>query len=274
MQKLLVAAAMSAIAQGADSGSVKHQFLHAEPADHDVIKPMKFNQRLLICNAYANDAPVTIAKNDKETLVDGGRGIAYRECRYLENSQLASHDKLELFLKDLDVHGTFEVGELPKSDAVLLLVLSRRSGSSMVNFQSFAFPTTGHDNEAQVAVIDAFRGNSTIEAAPRMRMEDHVSEKEKKKVTRRVEQLNFNRVYAIEEGTYDASFDGTDGNKTSGHTVKLQRKQNYVMLRTGDEEVGQAQTMVVFPDPDLRSLATGRGVTLSAMLVAAFGWFM
>lgn len=202
-----------------------------------------------------------VRKNDHENLVDEAHGIPFRECRYVA-SRLQPHDKMDLAVKNLNIHGTFEVEDLPSSDAVLLLVLERHTGSSLVSFQSFAFPASRNNKEAQLAVIDAFKasGTGSVTVKARLKMEDHIKAKEKQTVSRRVEQLSFNRVYAIEEGTYDASVGDAER-----HVLKLEKNQNYVVLRTGDAELGAAQSLVVFPDAELKNL--GRGMASPGMLI-------
>jgi hypothetical protein len=227
-----------------------------EPSKTDsnsIFKPMSFDQRLLICNAYPSGSSITVSKNEK-AVTDSSHGIGFRECRYIA-STVRPKDKLDLTLADLDIHGMFEVGELPTTDAVLLLVLEKRTGSALVSFKSFAFPSgSSTGSEAQLAVIDAFHGNSSV---PHLKMEDHLESKgQRDVVSRRIEELAFNRVYAVEEGTYDASMPDQANQKNTRHTLKLARGQNYVLLRTGDDILRQPESLVVFPDVELRSLAS------------------
>lgn len=231
-----------------------------------------------ICNAYPSDSNLVVTKNSQETIADAEHKLQFGQCRYVP-SHVAAQDKLEFSLTDIQIHGDFEVGSLPTSDAVLLLVLEKRSsGSPVVSFKSFAFPTERDptSNEAQLAVIDAFRGNSS---APHLKMEDHISGKPKATLSKRVEQLSFNRVYAIEEGLYDASVLEHPGetvgqaNTTAKHVLKLVKGQNYVLLRTGDDSLGKPQALVVYPDADFKGSAQ-RGVQRLPALVlslVAFG---
>ena len=108
----------------------------------------------------------------------------------------------------------------------------------MASFQSFAFPTLSESNEAQVAVIDAFKSNSSH--AAHLIMEDHLRASQEKAVTKRVEELNFDRVYTVEEGIYDASVTGRMANKV----VNLAKQQSFVVLRT--EKAGAIQAGTLF----------------------------
>lgn len=246
----------------------------APDADASVLKPLEFDQRLLICNAYPSKSPIAVQKNGLEVLADSSHALGFRECRYIQ-SHVKPRDKLDLHLEDVDVHGTFEVGDLPDSDAVLLLVLGKHKGSTMLSFSSYAFAATSTSSEAQIAVIDAFHGNSS---SPHLKMEDHIEGKQKQSVSRRVEQLNFNRVYAIDEGVYDTSvaegFDEAAGKEVAQrtrHTVKFARNKNYVVLRTGDESSGEAESLVVFPEAEFVKSAGCRPIfPVVAILAAVF----
>lgn len=234
-----------------------------------VVTSLQFNQRLLVCNAYPSMTPAVVKKNEREQLV--GTGLGYKQCSYVQD-KVKPHDKLDFLLQNSGVSGSFEVGDLPEADAVLLLVLQKRDDKSpMVAFQSFAFPTHVDGVSAQLAVIDTFKGNSS---SPHLRMADHVKGEEKETVSKRVEKLNFNRVYAIEEGVYDASVmdhpEDPDEEKTleqgTETAIKLKKNQNYVILRTGDDK-DFAQSLLVFPDA--AHSGSTRFASLSALLLVA-----
>jgi hypothetical protein len=241
------------------------------PEKGQVVLPLDFKQKLLICNAYPSSSPMQISKNSLEVLADDKNAIPYRECRYFA-SHVAANDRLTFKLRDFEADGSFVVGGLPTTDAILLLVLDKKGKSSMVNFQSYAFPTNAESKEAQLAVIDAFRGNASL---PRLKMEDHIVGKEPSTVSKRVEELNFNQVYAIEEGVYDASVENRlQANENQDqvmstvenalHTIKLNKKENYVILRTGDSEFGDGPGLVIFPQADFKSGAASFRSALSA----------
>merc|ERR1719387_2125062 len=109
-----------------------------------LVKLLKFNQRLLLCNAYPSKSAVAISKNN-EPIINGG--IAFQQCSYAPTNVLAK-DKLDFMLTDAGIEGTFEVGDLPQTDSVLLLVLQKRdSRSPLMAFQSFAFPMNSGKDE-------------------------------------------------------------------------------------------------------------------------------
>jgi len=239
------------------------------------VEPMHFDQKLLICNAYPSTSPAVISKNGKQVLSNDAAeaSIGYQQCRYLP-AQVQKHDRLDFGLNGVEVEGSFQVGDLPSSDAVLLLVLERHGTSSMISFQSFAFPKSADRQDAQLAVINAFSGNTSL---PRLRMEDHISGKEIKTVAKRVEQLSFNRVYSVEAGEYDASVMDTDEESSAARKelerktkrlVKMAKSGNYVLLRTGGGDF--EESLVVFPEPVFHSGAPRIATSAFALVLAIF----
>lgn len=232
-----------------EDGAVTNTFLSPDPG---VLVPIKFNQSLLVCNAYPSGSSISVKKNG-EALTTENDELSFRECRDMKTS-VHSHDKLDFMVVAGELHGTFEVGDLPSSDATLLLVVNRHARTSMVSFQSFAFPSIAENNksEARLAIIDAYRGNTS---SPNLKVQDDLGGNESKNGTRHVEQLKFDHVYAIEEGMYDASitdrmFDQKDEAqlaKSTQRKIKLSGSKNYVVLRTGDAE-HFPQSLLVYPD--------------------------
>merc|ERR1712217_141284 len=103
-------------------------------------------------------------------------------------------------------------------------------------------------------------------------MEDHISGKEAQTVSKRIEQLNFNHVYAIEEGSYDATIkDRVNENLEvrSRKVLKLKKNQNYVILRTGEEGHFE-ESLMVFPDDMQQSAGFRTGWTALSFIAIAF----
>jgi len=209
-----------------------------------LVKPLKFNQQLLICNAYPAKTAVAITKNDQPVL-DGG--LSFQQCEYAPTNVLTK-DKLDFMLNDAGIEGTFEVGDLPQTDSVLLLVLQKRDDHSpLMAFQSFAFPLNSGRQEAHVAVIDA----SPAGGKAHLKISDRPVQQGEKALT---EELSFNRIYALEQGQYDISV-LTKGKQEQSEEIQLLGQKDYVLLRTG-EETG-AHNLVAFPrDQIQRSSAT------------------
>jgi len=236
-----------------------------------VVVPLRFKQQLLICNAYPSDSPVVVHRNTRENIVDAEHALGFKECRYMTN-RVQKRDRIHFSLRDVEVEGTFEVGELPSTDALLLLVLEKRPETQKVSFQSFAFPSSADAKDAQLAVINTFSGNAS---SPHLKMQDHIAEKEQQTITKRTEKLNFNRVYSVEAGGYDVSI--TDESDTAlelstRRNLNLARNSNYVILRTGGDNF--KESLIVFPEcpskPSGSVHLEGLFATLVGLLVAVF----
>lgn len=251
------------------------------PIDKSVVQPLRFHQELLVCNAYPSESHMVVKQNGESLLNHEQNGLAYRDCKEL-TANVQQKDKLDFTIEGLGIQGTFEVGELPNTDATLLLVVEKRDAKTpLVAFQSFSFPVRAAGTVAQLAVIDTYKGTSTM---PHLKMEDHIiASKEKRAVSKRSEQLNFNRIYAIEEGTYDASIsdhipDATaksvglvEEQVSAKKVLHLTKSQNYIVMRTGDDKQFP-QSLVVFP-PELKSgamTATPMCFALLSVVLAVF----
>jgi len=174
--------------------------------------------------------------------------LAFNECRYVDG-KIYSEDRINFLFDKESVKGTFEIDELPESDSVLLLIVQRKpeKDADLVSFQSFAFAPSdslgdGTSTDAQVAFLNTVGGD----AETRLRMSDSPNG-DRKKATRE-EQVLFNHVYAIEEGNYSMSLLEDDIKKSLSSKIRLNRGQDYVVLKTGTLE---HPNLIVFPNtPD------------------------
>jgi len=281
---LLVGPTQAVVLRENPAKSAEHKSLRSG----DLITPLKIDQKLLVCNAYPSKSSVEVQRNGHDLLGGVKDGLGFKECRYVE-SRVQKFDRLEFAFRDVEVAGTFEVGDLPASNALLLLVLEKRNASHNMGFQSFAFPSTSDANTAQLAVINAVHGSST-----HLQMEDHDEEdvnpdrKVKKQVApKRSEQLNFDRVYSVEQGDYDACITGASGcdavskantsntSNTSKKAFRLDGNTNFVVLRTGGDGTDFPEDLVVFPQRPVRGLKsnserTGFAAVILAVIFAMF----
>jgi len=215
-----------------------------------VVKPLKFDRRLLICNAYPSEYATKITKNS--AALAGAPSLNFKDCQY-GSSEVLPKDKIDFELSESGIQGTFEVGELPDSDSVLLLVVQKRDAhSSLMSFQSFAFPINPKSTEAHIAVID---GSTNLPKA-NLKIADKPKDAKHKS---REEELIFNRIYALEPGNYDVSVGNTGGVES----LALDSKKDYVLLRTGD--AADHQALVAFPHDQPRSGANAL-VPVAALL--------
>merc|ERR1719213_1365127 len=216
-----------------------------------LVKPLKFNQQLLICNAYPAKTAVAVSKNGQPVL-EGG--LSFQQCEYAPTNVLTK-DKLDFMLNDAGIEGTFEVGDLPQTDSVLLLVLQKRDDHSpLMAFQSFAFPLNSGKQEAHVAVIDASPAGSKAH----LKISDRPARQGEKALT---EELSFNRIYALEQGQYDVSV-LAKGKQEQSEEVQLLGQKDYVLLRTGGEG---AHNLIAFPRDQIQQ--SGATTPVGAMLV-------
>jgi len=257
------------------AASTKSLRFEAPPLEPNVVQPLSFEQQLLVCNAYAGGSPMSLKQNGHGPQAADQRDIKFQECRQI-SSRVRSKDKLDFVFGNSAIQASFQIGELPDNDALLLLVVEKRDNvSPLVSFKSFAFPSHADGKNAQLAVIDTFKGKSS---RPHLRMEDHVNSKEKKTISKRVEQLSFNRIYAIEEGNYEASIadhalddEVAHGAKNEKTTFHLAKRHNYVILRTGDGNLHQS--LVVYPNLP-KSAAGPLSVGLAAALLVTISTFI
>jgi len=254
VQYLQVAALLLGMVSAANYRGSKAAPEKAVALSGSLVKPLKFNQPLLLCNAYPSKSVAQVSANGKPLL----DSLAFQQCRYTDTNVLAK-DKIDFMLTDAGIEGTFEVGDLPQTDSVLLLVLQKRDDHSpLMAFQSFAFPSNSASAEAHVAVIDASANSHKAHL--------QIADKPAQGDVRRVEELSFNRVYALEQGSYDISVldQGVD---TPKQMVQLLGQRDYVLMRTGGEELG-AKSLVAFPHDELHNSGSVRSSALAALLVA------
>jgi hypothetical protein len=254
MSKILFLTIIAAASAG------RHLGRNLAPEGSGLVKPLKFNQQLLLCNAYPSKAPVTIKKNDQPVLPTG---LAFQQCEYAPASVL-SKDKLDFMMNDAGIEGTFEVGELPQTDSVLLLVLQKRdTHSPLMAFQSFAFPLNSGRAEAHVAVIDA----SPAQGKAHLKISDRPAKEGIKALT---EELSFNRIYALEQGRYDVSV-LSGGKAEQSEEVQLIGAKDYVLLRTGADE--GAQNLVAFPRDEIQQSGAMKNGAFMAVFAAIASLF-
>lgn len=182
------------------ASAVKVESQTAVKADEPLTQPLEFHQRLLACNAYPGAEGVSILKNSKA--VKSHDKLQFNQCRWIDG-RIFPQDRVSFKFEKEGVQGTFEVEELPDADSTLLLIVQRRDAkdTDLLSFQSYAFPTSSPE-QAKVAFINAVAGDSE----DMLEMADaSVDSGKNKNVSRRVEDIKYNRVYAIEAGKYEVS---------------------------------------------------------------------
>lgn len=205
---------------------------------HSFIRTLEFKQSLRVCNAYPYNAALDVWKG-KTKLTETGT-LGYKQCGSFTPT-LQAGEKIDFKVGDSTV-GTFTISDLPQSDAVLLMVIFRHDTlSTAVSFESHVF---ANSMQAQVAVIDTYKGKSNSE----LRIQD----REKAK-SPRSEILRYESVVAVTPGVYDVVLRNSAGEEQASDQLVAQQHESYVVLRCGVEaQQGQAypQEILVYPRSD------------------------
>jgi len=198
-----------------------------------------------VCNAYpytsALDVYIGRTKLTKKPL-------AYKHCGEF-NPTLEVGDKVDFKVEDSSA-GTFTISDLPKSDAVLLMVIYRHDTlSTAVSFESHVFANLA---SAQIAVLDTYKGVAKSE----LHIQDMGQAGQANSF--RKEKLRYDNVVAVDPGIYEVLLKDPMANVTKSK-VELVAVQSeaYVVVRCGVEaQVGTAypQELMVYPHSDKREL--------------------
>lgn len=174
-------------------------------------------QELRVCNACPSD-PLSVVYEGNELTQD--ESVDYKKCRSFDVS-VKSGEKIKVLAGNETDNktGIFTVWEVPKCDAVLLLVAHRREDAkNTVSFSSHAFCPT---KTAQVAVIDTSNKKSPIDMS--------VAELNTKAA--KVEKLSFNTAIGLAPGSYKII--ANSGNESQQIEFEAHASESYVVFRTG-----------------------------------------
>lgn len=200
--------------------------------------------RLRVCNAY----PYMTALN---VFIGRSTGLhrittpamAYKTCREFEE-KIEAGDKIDFRFQEASA-GTFVVGDLPNTDAVLMLVVYRHnSKSTAVAFESHVFANLMN---AQIAVLDTYKSKDS--KSKEFKSEIKIQDLEDA-TTSRSESLPLNSVVALNAGKYEIVLAGSDGATKSHTNLTVENRQSCVVIRCGVEpEQGRAyaQELMVYP---------------------------
>merc|ERR1719178_490569 len=110
--------------------------------------------------------------------------MAYKTCREFE-PQLHAGDRIDFRFQEASA-GTFVVGDLPNTDAVLMLVIYRHNTkTTAVAFESHVFANLLN---AQIAVLDTYKGSQKAS----LKIQDSADTK-----SSRSEELRYDSVVAV-----------------------------------------------------------------------------
>jgi len=210
-----------------------------------VPKPL-VQQHLTVCNAYlAGSGPLEIFHVDRHVMLTQHKPLKYKECQEF-TLPLMEGDRLDFKTGGTNI-GTFHATSMPKKSASLLLIPRRKDGNSSraLSFESHAFADV---NSPQIAVVDAYHGNSSSS----VNIIENMEEVQAGNIPL-TEALRFNSVVAIAPGKYNIALMGTgaNGNLTAVALHAGNRAKCVIMRVGGTPQLGEAafpQELVVFPN--------------------------
>jgi hypothetical protein len=202
-----------------------------------------FKHTLRVCNAYPSDDDIEVYQG-KAKITESS--MAYKDCQEFPKTQLHSGEKL-VFKVGSVTQGSFVVSDLPRKDAVLMLVIFRhRKDSKAAAFESHVFSSLVN---AQIAVLDTYLG--AAKAEPRIR-----DAKDSK--TSRDEELRYDSVVAVNPGVYEVVLREGEESLTGREELVALNRESYLVLRVGaeseDADEAYPQELVVFPNSDKKIL--------------------
>lgn len=225
----------------------------AKPKRNRLIQPFQYDQRLLVCNAFHSEleTPISLTRNGDIIFIEG-EALEYRDCRYAK-VHVKKGDRLDFFTTDNIAGGTFEVADLPRENAVLLLVLENSKNASYPMIaQSYTFPLRSA-GKAQLAVVDTTeKGDNAKLHIAKSRV--HVQKVESLDTqTAPVEEsmdLAFNEVYELQGGNFTMALKAPvrKGEKNAVRTLQLKPDSDHVLLRIPGVQGGDM--LVAFPPPE------------------------
>lgn len=208
------------------------------------VEAISFNHRLRVCNAYPYSAAMDIFRGKSDLTQD--TPLPYQECRDF-TVPLEVGDRLDFMVGGTGA-GTFAIHELPRSNAVLLLVVFRHDRlSTAVSFRSHIFASMMNP---QIAVIDTYQGTSS--SKPRVTDAEGSTSG-----ASRSEELRYDSVFAVNPGIYQVNLQEADGHKVAKTDLVAVNRESYVVLRTGvDAERGPTypEELVVYPRSSVAGL--------------------
>lgn len=260
-----------------------HAGLKRDAPGKGFVKSLNFKHRVRICNAYPNVYALDVFRGKAQAeKLTSDTPLEYKACREFRTPLMAG-DMIEFKvpvqsdpgMDDVNVGGqsagTFTISDMPNNDAVLFLVIHRHDTlSTAAAFESHVFANLLN---AQMALVDTYKGHA--HTLTRAQITDGASGEKGRK-----ENLRFNSVVALNQGTYEVEFNGRDGKVENKAELVALDKESYVVIRTGAESqqgTSYPQDIIVFPKSEPpRSSAQGlngaRRIVSLALGLAAAAW--
>ncbi|CAL1125671.1 unnamed protein product [Cladocopium goreaui] len=241
--------------------SVAGTQFNAEVKQHgSFLKPVEYQHRLRLCNAYPGAEVFRVEKGGQNLT----SRLAYKECQQVASKQsLRVGDRLN-FVADQLPMSSFTVDALPQYDAMLYIVVQRQDAKSdAVAFQSHLFASS---RNAQVAVMDTYVGKAKA-ALLLVNASGYESSKEGPGYT----VMPFGTAFGVADGNYQVIL--SDGSAESKIHSPMQAKEgeSYLVLRTGAGLAGKGSEMdlMVFPSPSWAERSAAKAWSLTIAFLAA-----
>lgn len=192
------------------------------------------NHTLIICNAYANTAPLSVSQVRTHTRVTDG-AIRYKACVTAEVA-LEDGDQLD-FNTQQHVVGTFFATGLPKEPTTLVIIPHRRGPSTLAaTFKSHAFSSSA---KAQLVIVDAFAGRPGRSLKITDVRPDNAGN-HREAFVQRTEDLAYNQVLAVTPGAYRLSMTSNEtgvaeSKKAIFVSLNVSVREQVVVARIGSE---------------------------------------
>ncbi|CAJ1401904.1 unnamed protein product [Effrenium voratum] len=220
------------------------------------VKNLDYKLKLRICSAYPADAPVQVDLNE----VTIRKALEYKSC-FEYTGDMRSGDNVNFKVAGLG-SGSFTIDDLPKEDAVLVLVVRRHDKASMaVSFTSHVFARL---SGPQVALLDTFQGSSDSVVEIQQKEED------------KTETLRYNSVMALDEGSYKVTLHDRDSKQE--YPLEAESDEAYVIIRCGvDSEVLRSykEELILYPasadDKDAKAAAYPMAISWALLLALVYG---
>lgn len=181
-------------------------------------------QTLRVCNAYAyrQGLDVSLVRTKQEL-----GNLEYKNCAEYR-LVVEDGDQIDFKINGAFI-GTFAVASLPKGTRTLLLIVSRRPGSSLgAFFTSHAFSAPESPDVAQVAVIDTYQGKAGGKKA--------LSIQELGTVNAVAEEIPLNSIVQVTPGNYKISMPSS-----GSEAFKAVKGQCYVLVHVGRDSTGELE---------------------------------
>jgi hypothetical protein len=235
------------------------------------------NHTLIVCNAYANAASLSVSQIRANTMIADKTALRYKACVTTEVA-LKNGDQLDFSTQHHTVGSFFATG-LSNEPTTLVVVPHRRDASSMAaTFKSHAFSSSV---KTHMVIIDAYVGKLGGSVQIMDVTSDNLGEHHEpgSAPAERIEDLAYNQVVALSPGAYHL---GMVTNKTQVVESKgagivsldVSGREQVVVLRVGGpsnegDKEKYAPELLVYSHKNGAASVLSHGVCIGFLFVSA-----